>query len=92
VVAWVWRRCRDLDNAALQERRAAWGMCGVSITVAGQSAELPAVKEVRPDDHDIHAQVLQEVLARLDCAFQAFFRRVKNGETPDYPRFQGAHR
>src|SRR5258707_2059697 len=91
-LAFVLRRCRELYNAALQERRDAWEKCGVSITVASQSAQLPAVKEVRPDYHDIHSQVLQDVLTRLDRAFQAFFRRVKAGETPGYPRFQGATR
>jgi putative transposase len=91
-MAFVLRRCRELYNAALQERRDAWQKCGVSITVASQSAQLPAVKEVRPEYHDIHSQVLQDVLTRLDRAFQAFFRRVKAGETPGYPRFQGAAR
>ena len=91
-MAFVVRRCRELYNAALQERRDAWEKCGVSITLASQSAQLPAVKEVRPDYHDIHSQVLQDVLTRLDRAFQAFFRRVKAGETPGYPRFQGATR
>jgi putative transposase len=91
-LAFVLRRCRELYNAALQERRDAWHQCGVSVTAAGQSAQLPAVKEVRPEYHDIHSQVLQDVLTRLDRAFQAFFRRVKAGETPGYPRFQGASR
>ena len=75
----VVRRCRELYNAALQERHEAWQKCGVSVTVAGQSAQLPAVKEVRPEYRDIHSQVLQDVLTRLDRAFQAFFRRVKRG-------------
>jgi putative transposase len=88
----VLRRCRELYNAALQERRDAWQNCGVSVTAAGQSAQLPAVKEVRPDYRDLHSQVVQDVLTRLDKAFQAFFRRVKNGEKPGYPRFQGANR
>jgi putative transposase len=91
-MACVLRRCRELYTAALEERRDAWQKCGVSITPAGQSAELPAVKEVRPEYHDIHSQVLQDVLTRLHRAFQAFFRRVKNGEKPGYPRFQGANR
>src|SRR5215472_1195690 len=91
-MAFVLRHCRELYNAALQERRDAWHKCGVSITCAHQSAELPAIKEVRPEYHDIHSQVLQDVLPRLDRAFQAFFRRVKNGEQPGYPRFQGASR
>jgi putative transposase len=64
----------------------------VSLTAASQSAQLPEIKNVRPEYRDIHSQVLQDVLTRLDRAFQAFFRRVKAGETPGYPRFQGANR
>jgi putative transposase len=86
------RRCRELYNAALEERRDAWQKCSVNITGAGQSAELPAVKEVRPEYRDIHSQVLQDVLTRLDRAFQAFFRRIREEQTPGYPRFQGAAR
>src|SRR5215468_3313065 len=91
-MAFVLRRCRELYNAALQERREAWQKCGVSVTVAQQSAQLPTIKEVRPEYQDINAQVLQDVLARLDRAFQAFFRRVKAGETPGYPRYHTANR
>jgi putative transposase len=91
-LAFVVRRCCELYNAALQERRDAWQKCGVSITAAGQSVQLPAIKEVRPEYRDIHSQVLQDVLTRLDRAFQAFFRRVQAGEQPGYPRFQGANR
>jgi putative transposase len=40
----------------------------------------------------VHSQVLQDVLRRVDKTYQAFFRRVANGETPGYPRFPGAHR
>jgi transposase len=75
-----------------EERREAWRKGGVHITAAGQSAQLPAVKEVRPDYRDLHSQVLQDVLTRLDRSCQGFLRRVKNGEQPGYPRFQGATR
>ena len=34
----------------------------------------------------------QATLRRLDKAFKAFFRRLKAGETPGYPRFKGQHR
>src|SRR5215467_11260373 len=91
-LSFVVRRCRELYNAGLQERRDAWQKCGVSITTASQSAQLPEIKEVRPEYRDVHSQVLQDVLTRLDRAFQAFFRRVKAGETPGYPRFQGSNR
>jgi putative transposase len=91
-LAFVLRRCRELYNVALQERRDAWRKCHKSITCAHQSTELPGIKEVRPEYHDVHSQVLQDVLTRLDCAFQAFFCRVQAGEQPGYPRFQGTHR
>src|SRR5215472_8253503 len=84
--------CRELYNAGLEERKAAWEKCHISVSFAMQSAQLPAIKEVRPEYRDINAQVLQDVLHRLDKTFQAFFQRGKNGETPGYPRFQGRNR
>src|SRR5258708_1876315 len=87
----LWR-CRERYNAALQERRDAWQKCGVLVTFAMQSAQLPGVKEVRPEYRDLNAHVLQEALQRLDKTYHAFFRRVQAGETPGYPRFQGRER
>jgi putative transposase len=84
----LWR-CRELYNAGLEERREAWRKCQVSVTEAMQSAQLPGIKEVRPEFAEVNAQVLQDVLKRLDRAFQAFFCRVKAGEKAGYPRFQG---
>ncbi|HEU5379140.1 MAG TPA: RNA-guided endonuclease TnpB family protein [Ktedonobacteraceae bacterium] len=81
-------RCRELYNAALQERRDAYRMAQVSIGYNQQAAQLPEIKEIRPEYADIHSQVLQDTLKRLDKAFKAFFRRVKAGEKPGYPRFQ----
>jgi putative transposase len=57
-----------------------------------QSAHLPAIKVVRPAYREINAQVVQDVLHRLDTAFAACFRRVTAGEHPGYPRFQGRDR
>src|SRR5258707_9682572 len=88
----VVRRCRELYNAGLQERRDAWRMCGISLSRFGQEAELKDIRAEMPEYAGIHSHVLQDVLARLEKAFQAFFRRIKNGETPGYPRFQGASR
>jgi hypothetical protein len=33
---------------------------------------------------------LQDVVLRVDRAFQAFFRRIQAGETPGYPAFTAA--
>ncbi len=92
VLAEVLWRCRELYNAGLEERKTAWEKCGVSVTFAMQSAQLPDIKDARPEYRDINAQVLQDVLHRLDKTYQAFFRRVKNGEKPGYPRFHGRDR
>ena len=81
-------RCRELYNAALQERRDAYRMAHVSIGYNQQAAQLPEIKEIRPEYADLHSQVSQDTLKRLDKAFKAFFRRVKQGEKPGYPRFQ----
>src|SRR6266699_1325135 len=86
---WTLDRCRELYNAALQERRDAWKMCQVSITYTQQATQLPEIKEIRPEYQDIHSQVLQDVLRRVKKAYDHFFRRVKEGKTPGYPRFQG---
>jgi putative transposase len=67
-------------------------MCGISISSAAQQRQLSGVKEVRPEYRRIGAQVLQDVLQRLDRAFAAFFRRVKAGQTPGYPRFKSRDR
>src|SRR6266567_6118972 len=89
---WTLRRCKELYNAALQERREAYHMCGVSVSYGMQADQLPALKQLREEYQDIHSQVQQEVLKRLDKAFEAFFRRVKHGEEPGYPRFKNADR
>ncbi len=58
-----------------------------------QASVLPEIKGVyRSEYQDIHSQVLQNVLKRLDGAFDRFFERVKNAETPGYPRFKGRNR
>ncbi len=58
-----------------------------------QQNALPDIKaELREEYQEIAAHVLQDVLRRLDKAFQNFFRRCKNGENPGYPRFQGRNR
>ena len=87
----LWR-CRTLYNTALEERITAFRRCGVTLTCSQQQAELPDLKAAFPDYAEINAQVLQDVLTRLDKTYQAFFRRVKAGQTPGFPRYQGRNR
>jgi putative transposase len=87
----VWR-CRTLYNTALEQRITAWQRCHVSVTRSQQEAELKAIRAAFPEYAAIHSHVLQDVLARLDTTYQAFFRRHINGEKPGFPRFQGRDR
>jgi putative transposase len=84
--------CRHVYNAAVEERREAWRLRRVSVSYFQQKAELPGVREAMPEYGEVNSQVLQDVVLRVDRAFQAFFRRVKAGDTPGYPRFHGRDR
>lgn len=90
---WTLDRCRELYNAALQERKEAYAYAGQSISYPDQSRSLTEIKrEVRLEYQEIGAHVLNDVLRRLDRAYDRFFARVKKGQTPGYPRFQGRNR
>jgi putative transposase len=82
----------ELYNAALQERRDAWRLRRVSLRKGDQEKQLPEIKRLRPELVQLGGHALQETLRRVDLAFQAFFRRVKRGETPGFPRFKSANR
>src|SRR5260221_9577995 len=80
--------CCRLYNVALEHRKTTYERCHVSMTRYGQEAELKEIRSEFPEYAGIHSHVLQDALARLDKAFQAFFRRLKAGEKPGYPRFR----
>jgi putative transposase len=83
----LWR-CRTLYNIALEQRITLWRQRGVSLSRYQQEAELKDL----PEYAALHSHVLQDVLARLEKTYQAFFRRVAHGEKPGFPRFQGKDR
>ncbi len=85
-------RCRELYNAALSERRDSYKYTGKGVSYYDQKRDLPEIKEIREEYNDIHSQVLQDVMLRLDKGMKRFFDRVKRGETPGFPRFQGRNR
>lgn len=84
--------CAELYNAALQERRDAWRINRAPINFYDQSKQLPEVKQLRPDLAEVNAVAVENVLKRVDKAFKAFFRRVKAGQKPGYPRFKSPRR
>jgi putative transposase len=82
--------CR-LYNAALQERRDAWKMRRTSISFYQQAKQL---REIRAAGDLTLANYTscEDVLRRVDKTFHAFFRRVKAGKKPGYPRFKSSTR
>jgi putative transposase len=84
--------CCELYNAGLQERRDAWKICRKSVSCHEQQKQLTEIKEVREDLCSVYSQVLYDCLVRLDKAFDAFFRRVKKGDKPGFPRFRARSR
>jgi putative transposase len=89
----VLQRCRTLYNCALEQRKTWWVRSqGIGATYYQQAGELPDLKVAHPEYAQVHSQVLQDVLRRMDVTYQTFFRRLKSGEKPGYPRFQGVNR
>lgn len=84
--------CRWLYNELLAQRKLAYEDIDMSLSKYDQSMLLPLLKEERSSLSQVHSQVLQNVVDRLDKAFQGFFRRCKLGENPGFPRFRGVDR
>lgn len=82
----------DLYNAALHERIDCWRKTGRSLRYADQARELKAVRAVDEQLAGYSFTACQQLLRRVDKAFAAFFRRVKAGERPGFPRFKPKHR
>jgi putative transposase len=84
--------CRCWYNNCLAERKTAWEERHESVGMYSQLRKVKVLKRENPYATPIHSHVLQIVVQDLDKAFQAFFRRIKTGEKPGYPRFKGRDR
>jgi hypothetical protein len=87
----------DIYNGALQHRRDAWHITRnssrpTSISRFDQFNEVKELKEVCPAIGRFGITPVRGAISRVDEAFGAFFRRVKNSETPGYPRFKSRAR
>src|SRR2546426_4448511 len=85
--------CRWLYNHLLEMRKTAYERDGISLTCFQQQYTFPVLKQERPSLTTVHSQVLQNVAVRVDLAFKAFFRRVReHAQEPGFPRFKGKGR
>lgn len=83
---------RRVYNLCLEQRRTAWKEHQQNITTTQQQVWLKEAKRDNDCYREVHSQPLQEVIRRVDRAFQGFFRRVKTGDKPGYPRFKSRDR
>ena len=84
---------RLIYNAALEQRIQTYQETGKYVGYQAQWVYFRDLRREQPDTLGVlNASSLQHLLRRLDKAFQAFFRRVKAGGTPGYPRFKGRNR
>ena len=83
------RVCRDLYTACLERRKTLYETTSKSMGVYTQIQER---NTYGVDLSSVYSQVTQNVCARVDNAFKGFFRRVKSGEKPGYPRFKSLSR
>ncbi|TQD23819.1 RNA-guided endonuclease TnpB family protein [Methanolobus vulcani] len=81
--------CRQVYNRTLAERKTAYEERGEILSKYTLNKLLPEWKKENPEYKEVFSQTLQEVQERVDLAFKHFFRRVRNGEKPGYPRFKG---
>lgn len=82
---------RLLYNAALEERIGAYRQAGKAVSVYDQSKSLTVLREdAEFSQYDLKCQ--RSCLFTLDRAFKSFFRRVKAGQHPGFPRFKSKAR
>ena len=80
--------CRFVYNHFLDQRISEYKATGKAPTRFQQDKELTSMKKEIPWLREVDATALQSSVQTLDVAYQNFFRRVKNGEKPGYPKFK----
>lgn len=80
----VWNHYLDLRQKQYQNGEKVFGYNACSDDMTQLKKTLLWLSEV-------DATALQSAVRDLDTAYQNFFRRVKNGEKPGYPKFKSKH-
>jgi putative transposase len=83
---------RFLYNCALEQRIVCWKQWRKSINYYDQANTLKEIRSFNEGIANLNYSASQDILRRLDKSFQAFFRRIKCGDTPGFPRFKGRDR
>ena len=82
--------CRWVYNETLAIRKNTWEQEKKSLSLYETNKLLTGWKVEKPELIEVHSQVLQNVQARVDLAFQAFFGGSKRDRHPGIPASEGA--
>lgn len=80
--------CRFVFNYFLAQRVSEYESTGKSPTRFQQDKELTVLKQKLEWLQEPDKCALQNAVKNLDTAYKNFFRRVKNGEKPGFPKFK----
>jgi putative transposase len=80
--------CRFVYNWALEQKKLAYEAGGKCLSWFDLNYLLPNLKKEHPFLRDAYSSSLCQAVKRLVLAYQHFFRRVKRGEKPGYPKFK----
>ena len=81
--------CRQVYNSLLNWHKHDYEVLGKTVSRYQMNGAFPKWRKEFPEIADVHSQVLQNISLRVELAFSAFFRRVKAGEKPGFPRVKG---
>jgi len=80
---------RHVYNSLLNDRKFLYETTGNGISQYSQEKYFAPWRKEFSELADVHSHLLQNAALRVNLAFTAFFRRVKSGETPGFPRMKG---
>ena len=85
--------CRFVFNHYLALRKETYEQTGKTLNYYACAKDMTGLKQQEETLwlKEVDATALQSSLRDLDDAYQHFFRRVKKGEKPGYPRFKSRH-
>ncbi len=93
IIARTFGCCRFVFNHYLALRKETYEQTGETLNYYACAKDMTGLKQQEETQwlKEVDATALQSSLRDLDGAYQHFFRRVKKGEKPGYPRFKSKH-
>jgi putative transposase len=91
LMTWLALHCRAY-NALLEEHRRRYEAKEGTFNFTAMCKALTSWRGYADSLASLNAQSLQVTAKRVALAFDAFFRRLKNGDTPGFPRFKSLNR